>query len=235
MLTHPPFAYTPSESERESASNSYLMSLIAIMAGIPLPVMNLLATGIFYLGNRKSGYFTRWHCTQAMLSQITMFVVNITSVSWVLAILFGPANFSNAFVAWLIVALLVNLTEFALTIYTAIVTRKGVHVSWWFWGTLTDLVCKPLADKTARTPADLSPTRADSARAATINTSGKQDQGSSSPTSSTTSSPQGPTTRSSSTTSSPQDPSTPRNPSTRSFTHHDPNNPQDPSTPPKHD
>lgn len=151
MITHSLFAYNPSESERESASNSYLMSLIAIMAGIPLPVMNLLATGIFYLGNRKSGYFTRWHCTQAMLSQITMFVVNLTTVSWALAILFGPATFSNAFVAWLVVALLVNLTEFVLTIYTAIVTRKGVHVSWWFWGTLTDQICKPSAEASALT------------------------------------------------------------------------------------
>ena len=41
------FAYEPSEHEAEKASNSYLMSLIAIIAGLPLPIINLLATLIF--------------------------------------------------------------------------------------------------------------------------------------------------------------------------------------------
>jgi len=43
-----------SEDEREYASNSYLMSLFALFVGLPLPIFNLIATIIFYLGNRKT-------------------------------------------------------------------------------------------------------------------------------------------------------------------------------------
>jgi len=61
------FEYQPSEHEAEKASNSYLMSLIALIAGMPLPIINLIASVIFFVGNRKGTYFVRWHCTQALL------------------------------------------------------------------------------------------------------------------------------------------------------------------------
>ena len=51
MNTHP-FAYEPGEHEAEKASNSYLMYLVAVIAGLPLPILNLLATLVFYMGNR---------------------------------------------------------------------------------------------------------------------------------------------------------------------------------------
>ena len=53
MIKTAKFTYEPEEHETEKASNSYLMSLIAIIAGIPLPIINLIATLIFYLGNRN--------------------------------------------------------------------------------------------------------------------------------------------------------------------------------------
>lgn len=142
MINHAEFPYQPTETEREKASYSYLMSLIAIMIGMPLPVVNLLATGIFYMGNRKGGYFTRWHCTQAMLSQLTIFVVNAIAVGWSLSLILGYGDLSNFYIAYLITALLVNLIEFIMTIYTAVVTRNGTHVEWWFWGPMTHIFCK---------------------------------------------------------------------------------------------
>ena len=53
MIQIKKFSYEPGEHEAEAASNSYLMSLIAIIVGLPLPIVNLIATFIFYLGNRK--------------------------------------------------------------------------------------------------------------------------------------------------------------------------------------
>ena len=38
---------TPCEDEKERASNCYVMSLVAVMIGLPMPIINLLATGIF--------------------------------------------------------------------------------------------------------------------------------------------------------------------------------------------
>ena len=136
------FSYGPSEHEAEKASNSYLMSLIALIAGLPLPIINLIATFIFYIGNRKGTYFVRWHCTQALLSQFSMLFTNSFGFWWTISIILSEEEITNKYIAYLFTALIFNLTEFIATIYTAIQTRKGIHVEWWFYGNLTNLICK---------------------------------------------------------------------------------------------
>lgn len=136
------FAYKPNEYEAEKASNGYLMSLIALMVGLPLPIINLVATFIFYLGNRKGTYFTRWHCTQTLVSQFTLLIVNSIGFSWTVSIMFGDNTLSNRYLAYMITIFLFNLTEFIITIAAAIKTRKGQHIEFWFWGPLTNLICK---------------------------------------------------------------------------------------------
>lgn len=134
---------TPEEYEAETASNSYLMSLIGIIVGLPLPIINVFATLIFYMGNRKGTYFIRWHCTQALLSQFSILFINSFGFWWTISIFLTDEMISNNYIAYIIAALLFNITEFIATIYTAIKTRKGIHVEWWFYGHLTTLICKP--------------------------------------------------------------------------------------------
>ena len=136
------FIYQPGEHEAESASGSYLMSLIVIMIGLPLPIVNLIATVIFFLGNRKSSYFVRWHCTQALLSQLSLLFINSFGFWWTISILFTEESITSPYIAYLFTAILFNIAEFIATIYTAIQTRKGKHVEWWFYGPLTNLICK---------------------------------------------------------------------------------------------
>ncbi len=142
MINLKKFKYEPGEHEAETASNSYLMSLIAIIMGLPLPIINLIATLIFYLGNRKGTYFVRWHCTQALLSQTSMLFINSYGFWWTISIIFSDENISNNYIAYIFATLIFNVTEFIATIYTAIKTRNGIHVEWWFYGTLTTLICK---------------------------------------------------------------------------------------------
>jgi len=142
MINEEKFDYKPSEHEAEKASNSYLMSLIALIAGLPLPIINLIATLIFYLGNRKGTYFVRWHCTQALLSQLSMLFINSFGFWWTASIIFTDETITNKYIAYIIAALIFNLTEFIATIYTAIQTRKGIHITWWLYGNLTNLICK---------------------------------------------------------------------------------------------
>lgn len=137
------FAYKPGEHESEKASNSYLMSLVALMAGLPLPIVNLLATLVFFLGNRKSTYFVRWHCTQALLSQLSLLFINSAAFWWTISILFREEPVSSRYIAYIMTAVIFNVAEFAATIHTAIKTRKGLHVQWFFYGPLTNLICKP--------------------------------------------------------------------------------------------
>jgi uncharacterized Tic20 family protein len=143
MSSNRVFAYTPNESESEKASNGYLMSLIAVMAGLPLPIVNLFATIIFYFSNRKASYFVRWHCTQTLVSQFTILITNSIGFSWTMAIAFGSHTLTNNYIGYMLTIILFNLVEFIATIIAAIKTRKGQHVQWWFWGSLTNLICKP--------------------------------------------------------------------------------------------
>lgn len=142
MINITKFSYEPGEHEAEKASNSYLMSLIALIVGLPLPIINLIATLIFYLGNRKGTYFVRWHCTQALLSQLSMLFINSFGFWWTISIIFTEEAITNKYIAYIIAAIIFNLSEFIATIYTAIQTRKGIHVQWWFYGNLTNLICK---------------------------------------------------------------------------------------------
>ena len=142
MINTAKFDYEPTEHEAEKASNSYLMSLIALIVGLPLPIINLIATLMFYFGNRKGTYFVRWHCTQALLSQLSMLLINSYGFWWTVSIIFTDETITDNYIAYLITALIFNLTEFIATIYTAVQTRKGIHISWWFYGSLTNLICK---------------------------------------------------------------------------------------------
>ena len=138
-----PFTYKPHEDEAEKASNSYLMALIALMLGLPMPVINLIATAAFYLGNRKGSYFVRWHCTQALAAQFLFLFINSSGLYWTISILTGSRQLSNLYIAYMFTAILFNLVEFILTMYTAIKVRKGLHVDWWLFGTFANAVTKP--------------------------------------------------------------------------------------------
>lgn len=136
------FAYQPTEHENEKASNSYLMSLVAVIAGLPLPIINLLATFFFYLANRKSTYFVRWHCTQALLSQIVLLFANSYSFWWTVSIIFTDEKATNNYFAYLFTVIVFNVLEIISTIYCAMQTRKGKHVEVFFLGNLTNLICR---------------------------------------------------------------------------------------------
>jgi hypothetical protein len=143
MIRSIKFKYDPPEHDAEGASNSYLMSLVAVIAGLPLPIINLAATLIFYIGNRKRSYFVRWHCTQALLSQFSLLLINSLAFWWTVSIVFEKETLSNEYFSYIITVFFFNLSEFFATVYTAIATRKGKHIEWWFYGSLTNLIVKP--------------------------------------------------------------------------------------------
>jgi len=136
------FSYNPREDELEKASNSYLMSLIAIMVGLPLPIINLIGTFIFFLGNIKGTYFVRWHCIQALISQVFLLCINFISVSWTLSIIFSTNTITNNYISYVLSAIIVNIIEFIATIHSMVKVRNGYHVEWWFFGKLTHYLCK---------------------------------------------------------------------------------------------
>lgn len=141
MITTGNFYYKPGDYEAEKASNSYLMSLIAVIAGLPFPIINLIATLVFYLAHTKSSYFVRWHCTQALLSQLSLLLMNSVGFWWTISIIFESAEVTNLYIAYIFTIIAYNIAEFIGTIYTAVQSRKGLHVEWWFYSDLTNLIC----------------------------------------------------------------------------------------------
>lgn len=136
------FGYKPTDSELERASNSYLMSLVVVLAGLPLPILNLLASVFFYFGNRKSTPFVKWHCTQALFAQLGMFCFNTIGFWWTISILFKDVRVTNYYIAYIISIVIFNLFEFFTTLYLATQTRKGYHVEMYFVSDITNLICK---------------------------------------------------------------------------------------------
>ncbi|WP_046758775.1 hypothetical protein [Kordia jejudonensis] len=148
MIRTREFDYAPQEHETEAASNSYLVSLVVIVVGLPLPIAALIATVIYYFANRKSSsYFVRWHCTQALLSQLSLFFVNSFGFWWTVSIIYTNVVVTPNYIIYISILLILNLTELIATIYTAIQTRKGIHVEWVIYGELTNKVCKPKMHK----------------------------------------------------------------------------------------
>lgn len=145
--------------EYEQASNSYLMSVVSVMAGTFIPIVNFIAAVIFYLGSRKSSYFVRWHAIQSALGQLVLIPFNSFAFAWTLRVLlngFPPEEFRtrmsgeeffidnildapSAYWLYIIFVLLLNVIEFFVTIFAAINVRKGHNVRW--------AVLAPIADR----------------------------------------------------------------------------------------
>ena len=130
------------EEEAEKASYAYLMSIVILIIGLPLPIINLLAVLIFYLNNRKKAYFVRFHSLQSLLSQSAVIILNTIGIWWTLLIIFGDHTVTNLFIAYIITVLCCNLIEFVASLYAAVRVRNKHDVQFWIFGALTKSICK---------------------------------------------------------------------------------------------
>jgi beta-barrel assembly-enhancing protease len=126
------------DDEAESASNAYLLSLILLVVGAPLPILNLLASVIFYLSSRRGSPFVRWHSMQALLTHLVVVPVNSVFLWMTLAILFGYREPDNFYVGWFLFMAGLNATKMIGSIYSAIKVRRGVDVRWWALAPVAD-------------------------------------------------------------------------------------------------
>lgn len=132
----------PHEDEMERASGCYIMSLVAVMVGLPMPIINLAATGLFYLMSRRGTFFVRWNSIQALVSQVPLFIMNNILFWWTIRILFCLTDLSSAYIAYFITVNLYNIYDFVETVRSAVNTRKGKVHRWYLYGTITDKICK---------------------------------------------------------------------------------------------
>jgi Zn-dependent protease with chaperone function len=126
------------DDEAESASNAYLLSLVLLMAGAPLPILNLLASVIFYFGARRSSPFVRWHCMQTLLGQILLIPINSVFMWMTLGLLLGYRDLDDFYIGWGLVMLVLNGAEWVASIYAAVKVRRGADVRWWTIAPMVD-------------------------------------------------------------------------------------------------
>ena len=126
------------EREKEDAMGAYLMMFAAVAVGLPLPIINLIASIIYYFINRKKSRFVHFHSLQALLSQIPTTIINWVAVVWSAAIIFKEDwTTSDEFWAYIIFAGLSTLLYFIINIIAAFKARQGKMYYYLFFGKLS--------------------------------------------------------------------------------------------------
>ncbi|MFC2130655.1 DUF4870 domain-containing protein [Bacteroidota bacterium] len=133
--------------EREDAMGAYLMMFAAIGAGLPLPVINLIAAIIYYFMNRHKSLFVRFHVLQSLLSQIPTSLINAIAVFWGVRILFFGVEFTDLYKGYLVLVALANLVYFIFSIIAAVKARRGKFYYFIFFGKYAYLKTFRVSDK----------------------------------------------------------------------------------------
>ena len=114
------------EREKEDAMGAYLMMFAAVAIGLPLPIINLIASIIYYFLNRKKSRFIHFHSLQALLSNIPTTLINWVAVIWAVTIFFREDWFiTSEFWAYLVFAGACTFLYFIVSIIAAYRARQG--------------------------------------------------------------------------------------------------------------
>lgn len=124
-----------SKKEKEDAMGAYLMMFAAIGAGLPLPIINLIASVIYYFVQKKNTRFVRFHSLQSLWSQIPTTLINAGAMYWTLQIfLFDNLEISDMYYGYLGMLIILNLAYFAFSIVGAVKARNGKMYYFLFFG-----------------------------------------------------------------------------------------------------
>lgn len=120
--------------EREDAMGAYFMMFASLAAGLPLPIINLIAATIYYHINKHKSRFVRFHSLQSLLSQLPVSLLNAGLVVWAISFFKYDFNFNNTFLAYVIVVIIANLVYLGFSILAAIKARQGRMYYFLFFG-----------------------------------------------------------------------------------------------------
>jgi uncharacterized Tic20 family protein len=122
--------------EKDDAMGAYLMMFAAIGAGLPLPMINLIASVIYYYIHRNKSRFVRFHSLQSLWSQLPVTLLNGILVIWFVRLIIYSEEFSSTFLGFVYAAILVNIIYFIFSIYAAIQAKQGRFYYFFFFGRL---------------------------------------------------------------------------------------------------
>lgn len=135
--------------DREDAMGAYFMMFAALAAGLPLPILNLVAAIIYYYVNRNKSRFVKFHSLQSLYSQIPTTLLNAGLVFWTLRMIFTDlrmednpdiggvfATVGELYWGYLYVVIAGNVLYIVFSIVAAVKARKGRFYYMIFFGRL---------------------------------------------------------------------------------------------------
>jgi len=119
-----------SSAERGNATSAYLMMFAAAYAGLPLPIVNLIAAVVYYLTQHKKSRFVGFHCFQSLITQVPLSLFNMAMLAYGIAFALTDALrqsriAAGILVVGLVLAVLANLTYTIFSIIAAYRAHKG--------------------------------------------------------------------------------------------------------------
>ncbi|MBN2572012.1 MAG: DUF4870 domain-containing protein [Ignavibacteriales bacterium] len=120
--------------EREDAMGAYFMMFASLAGGIPFPLINLIASFIYYFLNKSKSRFVHFHSHQSLTSQIPVSVLNAIAIVWGILLIVNNFHITRDFITYLIAIGIVNLVYFIFSIIAAVKARKGKFYYFIFFG-----------------------------------------------------------------------------------------------------
>lgn len=114
-----------SEREKEDAMGAYFMMFAALGLGFPLPLINIIASVVYFIIHRRKSRFVAFHSLQSLLSQLPVSLITAGAVVWLLVILFTDLHFPRAFFVYLVFVGLVNVLYVVFSVLALTRARKG--------------------------------------------------------------------------------------------------------------
>ncbi|HUI69835.1 MAG TPA: DUF4870 domain-containing protein [Spirochaetia bacterium] len=125
------------QRERDDAMGAYLMMFASLAVGLPIPLLNLVASVIYFFVNKKTSAFVAFHALQALLSHIPVVLLNAGVVAWIIANVATHSSSWGWFLWYLFFSILVNLTYVVWSIVALVHANKGRFFYMPFFGRIS--------------------------------------------------------------------------------------------------
>lgn len=126
-----------SQREKEDAMGAYLMMFAAWGAGLPFPLINLIAASVYFFINKKTSKFVAFHSYQSLLTQIPISIFNAGLIGWIISVISPYAEDTPSFYAYLVFVVLWNLIYMVFSIVACVKARKGQYYYFWVFGRMS--------------------------------------------------------------------------------------------------
>jgi len=126
------------------------MMFASLAVGLPIPLLNLIASVIYFFVNKKTSAFVAFHALQALLSHIPVVLLNAGVVAWIIVNIATHAPSWAWFLWYLFFSILVNLTYIVWSIVALINANKGRFFYMPFFGRIS--FARYYGPKTPRPP-----------------------------------------------------------------------------------